>query len=263
MTSQRYAFFSSLSLLVIGCTLTQKHPSFSLEFAAASGLANHSQMNMTLTSLTQIVHQNVEADAKAAGALPTETMIDKPVNQPSETTLKTLKKPSNINTAYHTQTLPSKQPITAPDPATIKPQYSHMKSANSRISKNRQEPLKSAENTPLTNIEPQVAQIKKTLNESHNIQHSIEVKRPRFSTPPAQPRYPRLARKKGLEGIATLEVLFNQAGEQLSLTLVSSSGFNLLDKAALDAVKQWHFSAPDKQIAYAYKVRVPIRFSLN
>lgn len=57
--------------------------------------------------------------------------------------------------------------------------------------------------------------------------------------------------------------MFNQLGEQLSLELVDSSGYRLLDKAALAAVKQWQFAAPSPQTALAYTVRVPIKFALN
>ncbi|BAJ03530.1 energy transducer TonB [Shewanella violacea] len=91
----------------------------------------------------------------------------------------------------------------------------------------------------------------------------IKLSKPTFSSPPAQPRYPKLARKRGFEGTATIEVIFNHIGEQLSLTLIDSSGFSLLDRAAIMAVEQWQFSPPSPQTAYAYTVKVPVRFALN
>ncbi|MEC4724998.1 TonB family protein [Shewanella sp. D64] len=94
-------------------------------------------------------------------------------------------------------------------------------------------------------------------------QTNIMLNRPTFSSPPSQPIYPKLARKRGFEGTVTVEVMFNQIGEQLSLTLIDSSGFSLLDKAALNAVEKWQFSAPSPQTAYAYTVRVPVKFALN
>jgi len=57
--------------------------------------------------------------------------------------------------------------------------------------------------------------------------------------------------------------MFNELGEQLALKLVKSSGFSLLDQAALDAVETWQFEAPAPRLASHYKVRVPIRFALN
>lgn len=92
---------------------------------------------------------------------------------------------------------------------------------------------------------------------------SLVLHRPTFATPPSQPHYPSKARQRGYQGTATVEVIFNQVGEQLSLTLIDSSGYQLLDKAALDAVQQWQFAAPAPQSAYAYTVRVPITFALN
>lgn len=62
----------------------------------------------------------------------------------------------------------------------------------------------------------------------------IELATPTFASKPPQPTYPRMARKKGLEGTATVEVMFNEFGQQLALTLVKSSGVGLLDQAALE-----------------------------
>ena len=91
----------------------------------------------------------------------------------------------------------------------------------------------------------------------------VELAKPLFATAPPQPTYPRIARKKGLEGTATIEVMFNELGEQLALTLITSSGFSLLDQAAIEAVENWQFAAPTPKLASHYKVRVPIRFALN
>lgn len=91
----------------------------------------------------------------------------------------------------------------------------------------------------------------------------VELTKPLFATQPPKPEYPRIARRKGLEGTATIEVMFNALGEQLALTLVKSSGFSLLDQAALEAVETWQFDAPAPRLASHYKVTVPIRFALN
>ncbi|GMA83155.1 hypothetical protein GCM10025855_26880 [Shewanella glacialipiscicola] len=91
----------------------------------------------------------------------------------------------------------------------------------------------------------------------------VELTKPLFATQPPKPEYPRIARRKGLEGTVTIEVMFNALGEQLALTLVKSSGFSLLDQAALQAVETWQFEAPAPKLANHYKVTVPIRFALN
>nr|WP_238925444.1 energy transducer TonB [Vibrio sp. S11_S32] len=83
-------------------------------------------------------------------------------------------------------------------------------------------------------------------------------------SPPTKPRYPRLAQRKGIEGTATYEIWLDKNGHQIKQTLLSSSGANLLDKAALDAIKKWKFT-PQKVngIAMAHRVQIPIRFKLD
>lgn len=111
---------------------------------------------------------------------------------------------------------------------------------------------------------PQIRQISVSSAQAQSLKNQVvELAKPVFTSPPPQPTYPRIARKKGLEGTATIEVMFNELGEQLALKLVKSSGFSLLDQAALDAVETWQFEAPVPRLASHYKVRVPIRFALN
>lgn len=111
---------------------------------------------------------------------------------------------------------------------------------------------------------PQIRQISVSSAQAQSLKTQVvELAKPVFTSPPPQPTYPRIARKKGLEGTATIEVMFNELGEQLALRLVKSSGFSLLDQAALDAVETWQFEAPAPRLASHYKVRVPIRFALN
>lgn len=90
-----------------------------------------------------------------------------------------------------------------------------------------------------------------------------QLSQPRFAVPPTPPRYPKLARRRGIEGVVNIEVLFDQQGQAISIELQQSSGFAMLDKAALVAVKQWQFAAPSPATAKRYKVQVPVRFALN
>lgn len=60
------------------------------------------------------------------------------------------------------------------------------------------------------------------------------------------PQYPKLARQRGQEGAVTLRVEVSAEGQALSVTVLTSSGHSLLDKAAVDAVKKWRFSPARK-----------------
>ncbi len=56
------------------------------------------------------------------------------------------------------------------------------------------------------------------------------------------PDYPRLARRRGQEGEALLAVTVLADGAPVAVELRTSSGYALLDEAALDAVRRWRFA---------------------
>lgn len=66
--------------------------------------------------------------------------------------------------------------------------------------------------------------------------------RPDYATNPAPP-YPRSARARGWEGTCVLSVRVRADGSVEDVKLVTSSGFDVLDAAALDAVRGWSFFA--------------------
>ena len=76
------------------------------------------------------------------------------------------------------------------------------------------------------------------------------------------PDYPRLARRRGMEGTCIIEVVMSPRGEVIRLALKQSTGHTLLDNAALDAVKQWKFVAPSG-VDGPSKALVPVRFKLT
>jgi periplasmic protein TonB len=78
------------------------------------------------------------------------------------------------------------------------------------------------------------------------------------------PTYPRTARKRGFQGIVVLSVFVDEKGKVSNLWVSTSSGYILLDNAAVKAVKDWAFEPGmkgDKRIAMW--VKVPIRFQLK
>lgn len=77
------------------------------------------------------------------------------------------------------------------------------------------------------------------------------------------PVYPRVARQRGWQGVSVLEVRVDVDGRVLELRVVESSGFAALDRAALDAVRDWRFE-PARQggLAIESRVEVPIVWRL-
>ena len=85
---------------------------------------------------------------------------------------------------------------------------------------------------------------------------------PRYRGPQPAPDYPRMARRRGLEGSCLIEVLMDTRGDVITLALKQSTGHSVLDQAALAAVKSWKFIAPSGMTG-ATKALVPVRFNLT
>lgn len=78
------------------------------------------------------------------------------------------------------------------------------------------------------------------------------------------PRYPRSARRRGYEGRVVLEVKVLKNGAVGDLRVVTSSGYSVLDKAAVKSVRNWLFEPGvrgDQKVDMW--VRVPIRFRIE
>jgi periplasmic protein TonB len=70
------------------------------------------------------------------------------------------------------------------------------------------------------------------------------------------PSYPWVCRKRGQEGVVYLHVKTNKEGQVVEVHLHKSSGHDLLDKAALEAVKSWVLSEgnSDKTLSIAFRL---------
>jgi protein TonB len=78
------------------------------------------------------------------------------------------------------------------------------------------------------------------------------------------PPYPVSARRRGLQGTVLLRVNVSETGNVASLRISRSSGYDLFDRAALNAVRKWKFS-PRRLggIATPGIVEVPIQFKIK
>jgi protein TonB len=80
----------------------------------------------------------------------------------------------------------------------------------------------------------------------------------------APPRYPAVARRMRMQGTATIRALVGTDGHPQRVRLERSSGVELLDDAALEAVQRWTFvPARQGQTPVAAEVDVPLRFRLE
>lgn len=79
-----------------------------------------------------------------------------------------------------------------------------------------------------------------------------------------KPAYPRIARNRGWQGKVLLKVQVSAGGTSQSVAVHKSSGHELLDEAAIEAVKKWRFiPARRGNTPVASSVIVPILFSLQ
>jgi protein TonB len=92
---------------------------------------------------------------------------------------------------------------------------------------------------------------------------SIREAAPLYRTNPP-PEYPALARRRGYEGIVLVEVLVSREGRVQELRLSQSSGYSMLDQAAMASMKGWLFEpATVNEKEVEMWVKVPVRFHLK
>ena len=78
-----------------------------------------------------------------------------------------------------------------------------------------------------------------------------------------RPAYPAQARRERQEGTVIVRVLVGTDGRPQEVTLAQTSGYPLLDEAALRGVRRWTFTpAKAGGRAISAEVQVPVRFNL-
>ena len=90
------------------------------------------------------------------------------------------------------------------------------------------------------------------------------VAQPHYDVNP-KPRYPRIARRLGAQGVVTLRVFVLKDGSVGQAAVLRSSGFRMLDNSALRTVRSaWRFlPALHKGLAVDSWVEIPIKFVLE
>lgn len=120
------------------------------------------------------------------------------------------------------------------------------------------EAVAESSNTPQVEIP---AQAETALESAQTQPASFQAAQVRKQT---KPHYPRLARRRGQEGTVWLRAQVDSTGKALAIEIDRSSGFEILDKAALKAVRSWRFlpALQDGQAQASY-VKIPVKFQLD
>ncbi len=78
------------------------------------------------------------------------------------------------------------------------------------------------------------------------------------------PAYPEMARRNGWQGLCMVRVAVDASGRAGAVSIARSSGYGILDQAALAAVRKWKFiPRMVRGLAAASTVEVPVNFSLR
>lgn len=108
------------------------------------------------------------------------------------------------------------------------------------------------------------ANLSKSKEASPGAHSEPAISEPVFASAPTPPRYPTVARKRGQEGVAWIDIWLDEQGGQTRLAVLKSSGQEVLDEAAIEAVRTWEFKPRIVDgIAMASRIHIPIEFSLK
>lgn len=182
---------------------------------------------------------------------------------------------SNIEPARHTEprvkkTL-GKSPIPEKpkpvEPVSFKPQLKPV--VKQKIIQKKEPPVTASTKT-LPPSPPEKQYSVKEIGQNHDSAppekahvKKVTQARPAYKMNPP-PVYPKIARRRGNKGTVVLDVLVGTSGNVKELRVHKSSGFHVLDNAALESVKSWVFEAG----TIGYKkvdmwVMLPVRFELQ
>ncbi len=109
-------------------------------------------------------------------------------------------------------------------------------------------------------VEPK-SEDKKTIVQN-DMQGTITIAAPAAIQNPA-PIYPAVARREGWEGIVILKALIEKDGLPQKVLVQKSSGYSVLDEAAVSTIKRWYFAAAHRgSFRFSSEVIIPIKFQL-
>ncbi|AVF62323.1 energy transducer TonB [Vibrio diabolicus] len=195
--------------------------------------------------------------------------------------------PPTVETSTPENVAPPKEPQPEPEKKIVKKQVVKKDAVKKKVVKKKTEPVKQSkpktvepakavtkqENQPEAKPKKKTEPAKKEMVAQQTAPASqskgatsqpILVDKPTFVNQPTQPRYPRSAQRRGIEGVALYEIWLDENGNQIKQVLIESSGTKSLDASALRAIKQWQFTPHiSGGLKVAHRVQVPVRFKLD
>jgi TonB family protein len=75
-----------------------------------------------------------------------------------------------------------------------------------------------------------------------------------------KPEYPVRARREGWQGVVVVQIVLSSNGTIKSLNLLKSSGYDILDRAAVEAIRGWQFSS---NVPEGCEGKITMRFVLE
>jgi protein TonB len=192
-------------------------------------------------------------------AKPNEVEQEKPSAQPSK----------DVNLASKTPIVQTPTPVKT---AIKKVLVEKERPINKELVQTKEQPIASNNDTQ-TKIDPLVVVPTASRQSQENTMKNISVARQvddtivqqaRFKSLPPAPSYPRRARLRGQQGTALIHAQLNITGEVIKTRLAKSSGFSLLDKAAIKAVYHWDFMPGATELGRVQVwVEIPVQFILQ
>ncbi|MAZ88132.1 MAG: hypothetical protein CL693_10835 [Cellvibrionaceae bacterium] len=249
-----------LSLLLHGLWLLGGRNEL-VEFTPLAGAKQALSLSLT--------HMALEAMAPEA-AKPSSTVVNSPiressVDQPRRAQPRRAQPPIDEAPAAESLRLDNPQNTANAEPtvtatASNSPMPADSKgSADKIVSPSRPQPLEK--------VDPREKAAVSDQSQSANAQSKVSAlirQNPSFSRPPEPPIYPSIAIKRRWQGTVILHALVGAFGETSEIVIKRSSGYGLLDQAAMEAVSGWSFEPTiENGRAISSWVEVPVEFDLR
>ncbi|TMM45242.1 energy transducer TonB [Colwellia ponticola] len=242
MTLNRYLLCAAVSVAIHSVYVFADEPAISV---AMHNQQQKTSLNIQLLAINKSAKKTVKAQQT-----PAEPVVAEPITTKStvaELAVKPLAK----------EKVKPKQVEVQPPALPAKPRENMVKKAVTDHQK-----LVTTMKEPTINNDQDKEKLTKAQQPSNAL--PVQIQQPSFKTKPQPINYPRLAKRRNMQGEILVEIWLDEQGEQIEQRIISSSGYQLLDDAALASIKRWQFqghSNGHQQIAS--RVQIPVTFTLD